>query len=144
MRIADPAERTRSLRWSQWRRHHQAVARISHGRRRARQPPSPCLPAAPRIVHLPQTVALSDAHWDAIVPLLPPQKPATGRPAHDHRQVLQGILWVARTGAPWREVPPTYGPWETIHSRYTRWRKAGLWPRILTVLHPTPMTSASP
>jgi transposase len=53
-------------------------------------------------------------------------------------QILQGILWVARTGASWREVPTDFGPWETIHSRYRRWRKQGLWPRIIAALHPLP------
>jgi hypothetical protein len=136
MGIADLAERHRLLRWSEWRRAHQASTRDAHTRRRARQ--TNVVPTGePRIVSLPATVALSGEGWDAIVPLLPPQKPATGRPAHDHRQVLRGILWVARTGAPWREVPPDFGPWETIHSRYRRWRREGLWPRIIAALHPT-------
>jgi Putative transposase of IS4/5 family (DUF4096) len=134
MLLEDPVERERHLSWSDWRRAHQAVARDCHVRRRARQT-STSLIGEPHIVHLPETVALSDARWDEIVPLLPPQKPATGRPAHDHRQVLQGILWVARTGAPWRELPTAFGPWETVHSRYRRWRNQGLWPRLVTALH---------
>jgi hypothetical protein len=134
MRIVDLAERERLLRWSAWRRAHQASARDAHMRRRARR--INFVAAEPRIVSLPTTVALSDEGWDAIVPLLP-HKSATGRPAHDHRQILQGILWVARTGAPWREVPTAFGPWETIHSRYSRWRKEGIWSQIITALHPT-------
>jgi len=45
------------------------------------------------------------------------------------------MLWVARTGAAWRDLPAHFGPWETVHSRYQRWRKAGIWPQILTELH---------
>ncbi len=53
---------------------------------------------------------LTDDHWDRLAPLLPPQRPTTGRPAKDHRTVLNGILWVLRTGAPWRDLPERYGP----------------------------------
>ncbi len=65
--------------------------------------------------------------------LLPPQKPRTGRPNHDHRTILSGMLWVAQTGASWRALPATFGPWETVHSRYRRWRQAGIWQQILRV-----------
>jgi hypothetical protein len=136
MGIADGAERQRHLRWSGWRRAHQASARNGHRRRRARQTP-PAATREPRIVALRETVALNDEGWERILPRLPPQKPAIGRPAHDHRAILEGILWIARTGAPWREVPTEFGPWETIHSRYRRWRKEGLWPQIIAALHPT-------
>jgi hypothetical protein len=136
MGIGDSAQRQRYLRWSAWRRAHQASARNGHARRRARQAP-PAAAREPRIVALPETVALSAERWERILPLLPPQKPAIGRPARDHRAIVAGILWVARTGAPWREVPADFGPWETIHSRYRRWRNEGLWPRIVAALHPT-------
>ena len=66
--------------------------------------------------------------------MLPPQKPKTGHPAKDHRLVLNGILWVLRTGAPWRDAPPAYGPWQTLATRFYRWVKAGLWDRILAEL----------
>jgi transposase len=65
---------------------------------------------------------------------LPPQRPPAGRPNHDHRTIVAGILWVVRTGSPWRALPPRFGPWETVHSRYSRWRKAGIWQRILAAL----------
>jgi hypothetical protein len=136
MGVADGAERQRRLCWSAWRRAHQASARSAHVRRRAGHTP-PAARLEPRILDLPETVALTDEGWERILPLLPPQKPAKGRPARDHRTILEGILWIARTGAPWREVPTEFGPWETIHSRYRRWRQQGLWPRIIAVLHPT-------
>ena len=77
---------------------------------------------------------LTDAQWERLRPLLPPQKAWTGRPAKDHRLVLNGILWIDRTGAPWRDLPEHYGPWQTIASRFYRWREAGIWDRILAAV----------
>jgi transposase len=77
---------------------------------------------------------LTDAQWEKLLPLLPPQKPRTGRPAKDHRAILDGILWVLRTGSPWRSLPERYGSWKTVSSRFYRWRKAGVWDRILSAL----------
>lgn len=74
---------------------------------------------------------LTDQQWERIAPLLPPQKPATGRPAKDHRTILNGILWRLRTGAPWRDLPERYGNWQTVYSRFRRWREAGIWARLL-------------
>jgi transposase len=68
---------------------------------------------------------------------LPPQKPQTGRPAIDHRLMVEGMLWVVRTGSSWRELPERFGPWSTVSSRYQRWWKEGLWARILQVLLPS-------
>jgi transposase len=65
---------------------------------------------------------------------LPPEKPRTGRPNEDHRRILNGILWVLRTGAPWRDLPRRYGPVGTVSSRFYRWRASGVWERILTAL----------
>jgi transposase len=45
----------------------------------------------------------------------------------DHRRILNGILWILRTGAPWRDLPERYGPWRTVASRFYRWQRAGLW-----------------
>ncbi len=78
--------------------------------------------------------ALTDAQWRRLKPLLPAERPRTGRPNHDHRPILNGILWVLRTGAPWRDLPERYGPVGTVSSRFYRWREAGLWDRILSAL----------
>ncbi len=77
---------------------------------------------------------LSDEQWERLQPLLPPQKPKTGRPAKDHRRILNGILWLLRTGAAWRDLPRRYGPWQTVASRFYRWQKAGIWDRILAAV----------
>lgn len=73
---------------------------------------------------------LNDKQWKRLEPLLPAQKPKTGRPNNDHRTVINGILWVLRTGAPWRDLPERYGKWTTVSSRFYRWRKAGVWDKI--------------
>ena len=66
--------------------------------------------------------------------MLPQQKPFKGRPNLDHRQIVNGILWILRTGAPWRDLPPSYGVHSTVSSRFYRWRKAGIWDNILARL----------
>jgi transposase len=70
----------------------------------------------------------------AVTPPASPTKPHTGRPAADHRRILNGILWIIRTGAPWRDVPERYGSWQTIASRFYRWRKAGIWARLFAAV----------
>ena len=77
---------------------------------------------------------LTDAQWQQLEPLLPPQKPKTGRPAHDHRQKVNGILWILRTGAPWRDLAERYGPWQTVASRFYRWDQSGVWDRVWATL----------
>jgi transposase len=77
---------------------------------------------------------LTDEQWRRLAPLLPPEKPPTGRPNKEHRAVINGILWILRTGAPWRDLPERYGPWKTVYSRFTRWQQVGIWDRILTEL----------
>lgn len=77
---------------------------------------------------------LTDLQWETLRPLLPPERPARGRPNHSHRRILNGILWIIRTGAPWRDLPPCYGKWQTVSSRFYRWRAAGVWQRVLAAL----------
>lgn len=79
---------------------------------------------------------LTDKQWEKIQPLLPPQKAWTGQPAADHRRILNGILWLHRTGAPWRDIPKRYGKHSTISSRFYRWRSIGLWQRMWENLMP--------
>jgi transposase len=67
-------------------------------------------------------------------PQLPPEKPWTGHPNAPHRRINNGILWILRTGAPWRDLPERYGPVGTVSSRFYRWRASGVWDRILAAL----------
>jgi transposase len=77
---------------------------------------------------------LTDDQWTALAPHLPPQRAATGRPAKDHRLIVEGILWRLRTGAPWRDLPERYGPWQSVYTRFRRWQRAGVWGRALAAL----------
>ncbi|HEV2122361.1 MAG TPA: IS5 family transposase [Chloroflexota bacterium] len=75
---------------------------------------------------------LTDAAWAVLEPLLPAR--SNGHPWRDHRQVVNGILWVLATGSPWRDAPERYGPWKTLHDRFNRWRADGTWDRLLRAL----------
>ena len=77
---------------------------------------------------------LTTLEWDSVRALLPSQRPPVGRPRHDHRTVLGGIVWVVRTGGSWRDMPAEFGKWETAYRRYRLWRDTGLWHRIAAVL----------
>jgi transposase len=77
---------------------------------------------------------LSDEQWEGLSRRLPAQRPHTGRPGLDHRQVMNGILWVLKTGAPWRDLPGRYGKWQTVYSRFRRWQQAGVWERALSAV----------
>jgi transposase len=72
---------------------------------------------------------LTDVEWLVIEPLLP--RKWRGVKRVDDRRVLNGIFWVLRSGAPWRDLPERYGPYTTAYNRFNRWRKAGLWDRLM-------------
>jgi transposase len=75
---------------------------------------------------------LSDAQYARLEPLLPEPRHhgKAGRPWLPHRAVVNGILWILRTGAPWRDLPERYGRWNTVYTRLKRWRRDGTWARI--------------
>jgi transposase len=76
---------------------------------------------------------LSDEEWAVIEPLLPP--PArTGRPRRSAREVWNAIFWVLRSGAPFRDLPERYGPWQTVYHRCNSWRRKGVFERVLEAL----------
>jgi len=141
--LAQPegAERERHVRWSHWRRQHQATARRGHHTRRAHRPPpaqpGPGTPGPIPVLPVPGTAELSEPLWQQIAPLLASPTPPRGRPSGDLRRQLEGMLAVMHTGAPWREVPAACGPWQTIYARYALWVRTGLWNRIAAILHPT-------
>jgi transposase len=72
---------------------------------------------------------LSDAEWKIIAPLLPTKSRGVKRV--DDRRVLNGIFWRLRSGAPWADIPERYGPHTTCYNRFVRWRKAGVWDKLL-------------
>jgi transposase len=75
---------------------------------------------------------LSDCEWNVIRPMLPNK--ARGIPRVDDRRILNGIFWVLRSGAPWRDLPESYGPHTTCYNRFVRWRRAGVWDQIMDAL----------
>ena len=75
---------------------------------------------------------LTDREWFAIKPLLP-NKPR-GVPRVNDRRVLNGIFWILRSGAPWRDLPESFGPYTTCYNRFVRWAKIGVWDRILEAI----------
>lgn len=77
---------------------------------------------------------LSDEQWELIKPLISVSKSTTGRPARDARTLLHGMLWVLRTGAPWRDLPERFGPWQTVYHYFSHWRSGGLFDRIIDAL----------
>ena len=125
------------LHWSLWRREHQWQARQAHIRRRTRHLATISLPEASLNLPDPLAIAglppLTAAHWERIALLLPIARTA-GRPYRQHRQILQGMLWVMTTGTSWRQMPPAFGPWQTTYSRFQRWKREGLWAQIRHIL----------
>ncbi|GGJ79096.1 transposase [Deinococcus aquiradiocola] len=79
---------------------------------------------------------LTPQQWVALQPLLP-RNPKRGQAYASHRKVLNGILWRIKTGAPWRDVPRRYGPWQTCYDRFVRWSRDGTWLRLLQTIQAT-------
>lgn len=78
---------------------------------------------------------LTDQEWNQIAPLLPPEKSnRPGRPSKDNRTMLNAMVWIARSGASWRDLPERYGPWETVYSRFRKWIEDGFLDNIFHVL----------
>jgi hypothetical protein len=133
----DGADLAVHLHWSVWRREHQGQARQAHIRRRTRQLATISAPDASLDLPDPLSIAglpsLTPAHWERIAPLLPLERTA-GRPYRAHRQILDGMLWVMTAGTSWRQMPPKFGPWQTIYYRFQRWKREGLWEQIRHIL----------
>jgi transposase len=81
---------------------------------------------------------LTDAQWQRIAPLLPGKKGDPGRSGDDNRRSLEGILWIVRTGAPWRDLPKHFGKWFTVWKRFRRWALNGVFERVFKALSGEP------
>jgi transposase len=77
---------------------------------------------------------LSDAQWRRIEDLLPGKLRVHGRTGFDNRLFVNGVLWVLRSGAHWQDLPERYGKWKSLHKRFTRWAKAGVWEKVFASL----------
>ncbi|WOH47612.1 IS5 family transposase [Bradyrhizobium sp. sBnM-33] len=83
-------------------------------------------------------LVLSDAAWERMAPLIigrPDQKGSTGR---DNRMFVEGVLWIVRTGSPWRDLPEAFGEWNSVFRRFSRWSVKGVWWRIFEAMSDDP------
>ena len=137
---ASQDERQHRLHWSRWRRLHQAIAKRCHAARRQQNAPALPSPDTPLPHLLPGIGVLTDTHWSLIEQLLP--SPARlGRPAVAHRHLLQAMLSVMHAGLSWHAVPSSFGPWQTVYTRYKEWTKAGLWSHMVAILASLPFSN---
>ena len=77
---------------------------------------------------------LTAVQWQRLAPLLPGKAGDPGRTASDNRLFVNGVLWVLRSGAHWCDLPERYGKWKSLHQRFARWAKAGVWERVFEAL----------
>jgi transposase len=77
---------------------------------------------------------LRDDQWERIAHLLPGKPGDCGRTAADNRLFVEAVLWMARSGAPWRDLPETFGPWNSVYKRFARWQERGVWQRVFDAL----------
>ena len=85
-----------------------------------------------------ERLVLSDAAWERMAPLIigrPDQKGSTGR---DNRMFVEGVLWIVRTGSPWRDLPEAFGDWNSVFRRFSRWSVKGVWWRIFEAMSDDP------
>jgi len=81
---------------------------------------------------------LSDSQWERMRPHLPGKPSDPGRTAIDNRLFVEAVLWIARTGVPWRDLPDTFGNWNSIFVRFSRWSKGGVWDRLFAAMADDP------
>lgn len=77
---------------------------------------------------------LSDEQWERVRDLLPGKPGDAGRRGEDNRLFLDAVLWIVRTGAPWRDLPERFGEWNSVFQRFSRWAKKGVWQRVFDAL----------
>ena len=86
---------------------------------------------------------MSNKEWAFFKPFVTVRGPKRGRPASNHRLVLDGVFWIARTGAPWRDLPDHFGNWNSIYQQFRRWSVSGLWDTMLEALNATGAAQSS-
>jgi transposase len=78
-----------------------------------------------------------DEEWAFFAPFMVESGPKRGRPPKDHRLVLDGVFWIARTGVQWRDLPDCFGQWSSVYRQFRRWTQSGLWDLLLDALNET-------
>ena len=87
-----------------------------------------------KLTEITQRHDLSDAAWLLLEPHLSGQSGQWGGIAHNNQRFVNAVIWILRTGAPWRDLPASYGDWKNTHRRFCRWRDKGVWERLLETL----------
>jgi transposase len=77
---------------------------------------------------------LRDDQWSRIEQMLPGKATDCGVTAKDNRLFVEAVLWVARTGSPWRDLPESFGPWNSVYKRFARWSDSAVWHRVFAEL----------
>lgn len=77
------------------------------------------------VIKMARRYEIEDKQWEQVKPYLGNTPKKTGRPQADNRRLLNGVLWILRTGAPWRDLPEYYGPWQTVYKRFAQWQENG-------------------
>lgn len=80
---------------------------------------------------------MSDEEWAFFEPFVTTRGAHSGRRPRDHRRVLDGVFWIARTGVQWRDLPEFFGKWSSVYRQFRRWTLSGLWDLLLEVLNDT-------
>jgi transposase len=80
---------------------------------------------------------LTDEQWALVESLVPLSTARTGRPSRDRRTLLNGLFWILHTGAPWRDLPERFGPWQTVYHHFAKWRRDGVFAEIIEALQIT-------
>ena len=86
---------------------------------------------------MPRTL-LRDDQWNRIERFLPGKATDCGVTATNNRLFVEAVLWIIRTGSPWRDLPTDFGHWHRVYVRYNRWSKKGVWARIFTTMSDDP------
>lgn len=81
---------------------------------------------------------LRDDQWERIQPHLPKQRGDTKKVAEGHRLFIEAVLWIVRTGSPWRDLPKSFGRWNNVYKRFSRWQSNGTWDKILDAVTQDP------
>ena len=81
---------------------------------------------------------LADAQWERIKELVPGKETDCGSTGRDNRLFVDAVLWVARTGSPWRDLPSEFGEWNSVYVRFSRWAKKGVWESLFNALADAP------
>nr|WP_255468912.1 IS5 family transposase [Reyranella sp. CPCC 100927] len=77
---------------------------------------------------------LTDRQWSLIASLVPGKKGDRGASGRDNRLFVDAVLWIVRSGAPWRDLPPLFGPWNSVYQRFNRWCRSGVWYHLFKAL----------